>query len=1293
MNDPNHNKTSSTKSSFANPQLSVPKNKHNATSTNHINGIKRSPKASNIHVISIDATQKPRASPRKWTTQEHETFLHGLETHGRNWEAISLMEGIANRSKYSVSSHAQRHFAKLWRDGLPLPAKVQESGTGYTLSGEPLDPHSRTAQNMKKHKQYPPSMEYAMNKNKSKSLPSCIEGITALKRKRNLSTQTQCAINALSDHATAFADIVTKTTQRINTNTWRDKPRLKDRSNIFSDAHDRYLMHNTKRFIGVSYSLPMDVEGFKPDSGAVKHLAPLSIRPDHLGLLNEDFMDITYAMYFRHIWFTPQIIWKQIIEQRKDNMVTASPFDVLNPAPLNVSEMIGVMDDEERKVDDTHAPRIKECHKVSIVYDKTDTRTYDMSGSMFIPTMHHCVGFPDIPKQLSDNRVFNVVYFSFKDMRAIAANQIVKKWGLMDGGLRRELFNANHGKYMVIYDLKDIFDEARNGVMEPSIFFIHFKFHPLIGIQTFGVAGSFEDIANEADVVMYIRFNNAVGYLSKEEKQRNREIRKAQRLGVVVSNTDEDTTEDEEVEELKRYDKGTEDSEDSEYDINQDMDEIMNDGFYIRDFLDTEMQSNENHNGHHMDVDHVSNDDIPLHETPRKRRSYADRDVSDEIQPCPKKQRIHTRRRRRHGPRVQEATEVCHRCDECNIQFFDETHHKKHMEKHNRNKEHLATLGAPIQHRTKKRKIRRPRFGSTSARPLPLPLPLPFLINHARVHPPTPSALDDDLIKLDKEQTPLTSPNDIDIQSESTSETKPEVKTKPKAKRTTSKQNEMIVKSGRRINVRIELLVAYELFKNQLSQSQQTLLNSIMDYFATYFRNEMRKRNNAKAPFYSIHTRDSFTYPLTARIESRTTHDQVVTKNEYYMPMSQPCVDYMEWRMNDEHNIKQHKAPIESSRNKEQSDRELYIESQMALLIDDLQQQSLIVSHPFSFKSNDTAQDKIIKRNKVRSGKEEMDRDSDEDEVMVDDEDEHTIHSRMINGSQWIRAGGVAFHDIFTEEELQEIERLLDELQAKSERNEHRRYTSQSTTKRTGILVRTKHFFGARYLWHPSDFVIEGKEKSIGNGLRTDVDDVPPALWKLVERKLVECGLIPKDWIEGIAFNMYHDGTEGIGPHFDDIERFERPIVTIRLYSDARIAFGTDLYGTSNGIFSIPLPRGCVLLMQPNSFATDGIKHTVRPCDMYTKSAAIVLRRFQQQALAEAKHLEKVRQKNGYYEMDSDDDAQGNKRIIHAKGGITRNVRNASLLDDNSYTADGFCVADDEPIEYDEDCDDDEYSY
>ncbi|OMJ11184.1 Histone H2A deubiquitinase MYSM1 [Smittium culicis] len=78
-----------------------------------------------------------------YSDQEEALFLEGLNTYGRDYQKIS--ELMKTRESKSIRSHAQKHFIKLFRDNLPLPPKVAESGTGYTLSGKPLDPNSAAA--------------------------------------------------------------------------------------------------------------------------------------------------------------------------------------------------------------------------------------------------------------------------------------------------------------------------------------------------------------------------------------------------------------------------------------------------------------------------------------------------------------------------------------------------------------------------------------------------------------------------------------------------------------------------------------------------------------------------------------------------------------------------------------------------------------------------------------------------------------------------------------------------------------------------------------------------------------------------------------------------------------------------------------------------------------------------------------------------------------------------------------------------------------------------------------------
>ena len=84
-----------------------------------------------------------RAQSRGWSEEEEKLFLEALDLHGRDWKAAAAHVGT--RDARAFTSHAQKFFIKLAIAGKPVPAKVAESGHGYTLSGKPLDPTSSAA--------------------------------------------------------------------------------------------------------------------------------------------------------------------------------------------------------------------------------------------------------------------------------------------------------------------------------------------------------------------------------------------------------------------------------------------------------------------------------------------------------------------------------------------------------------------------------------------------------------------------------------------------------------------------------------------------------------------------------------------------------------------------------------------------------------------------------------------------------------------------------------------------------------------------------------------------------------------------------------------------------------------------------------------------------------------------------------------------------------------------------------------------------------------------------------------
>ena len=97
--------------------------------------------------------------------------------------------------------------------------------------------------------------------------------------------------------------------------------------------------------------------------------------------------------------------------------------------------------------------------------------------------------------------------------------------------------------------------------------------------------------------------------------------------------------------------------------------------------------------------------------------------------------------------------------------------------------------------------------------------------------------------------------------------------------------------------------------------------------------------------------------------------------------------------------------------------------------------------------------------------------------------------------------------------------------------------TAQKTSSGEKIK-RTKFFFGARYMWTKKQ--LAEPNSYVAAGIRKDVSPPPNWMKIKVETPLVDAGIILKDFINSYALNIYHDGTEGLGQHFDDAVRFKQ---------------------------------------------------------------------------------------------------------------------------------------------------------
>jgi len=249
-----------------------------------------------------------------------------------------------------------------------------------------------------------------------------------------------------------------------------------------------------------------------------------------------------------------------------------------------------------------------------------------------------------------------------------------------------------------------------------------------------------------------------------------------------------------------------------------------------------------------------------------------------------------------------------------------------------------------------------------------------------------------------------------------------------------------------------------------------------------------------------------------------------------------------------------------------------------------------------------------------------------------------------------VAVGVTTFSSFFSHAELSTIEAKADEVHQNSEKGLYPPECFHPTVGKNGALKRTKYFFGARYLWTKEQ--LADHDACVAKGVRVDVPPNPLWMKGLVEDELVSSAIVPKGFINSWALNMYHDGSEGIQSHFDDSQRFCQPIYSMRLFSDSRLSFGTQLYGFTNGAFYVPMPRGCITIMHDKSYAANAVKHCVRPCDMTGKSAGLIMRKINKEAWKEAVqyHLNETISWLEQLQIDDDLDLIKSTRLKGIKG-------------------------------------------
>jgi SHAQKYF class myb-like DNA-binding protein len=74
-------------------------------------------------------------SAGRWSNEEHDRFLRGLDVYGKKWTKVA--EVVGTRSTVQVRSHAQKYFQKMVKGGNGSSREQIVNETSYALSGMP----------------------------------------------------------------------------------------------------------------------------------------------------------------------------------------------------------------------------------------------------------------------------------------------------------------------------------------------------------------------------------------------------------------------------------------------------------------------------------------------------------------------------------------------------------------------------------------------------------------------------------------------------------------------------------------------------------------------------------------------------------------------------------------------------------------------------------------------------------------------------------------------------------------------------------------------------------------------------------------------------------------------------------------------------------------------------------------------------------------------------------------------------------------------------------------------------
>ena len=116
-----------------------------------------------------------------------------------------------------------------------------------------------------------------------------------------------------------------------------------------------------------------------------------------------------------------------------------------------------------------------------------------------------------------------------------------------------------------------------------------------------------------------------------------------------------------------------------------------------------------------------------------------------------------------------------------------------------------------------------------------------------------------------------------------------------------------------------------------------------------------------------------------------------------------------------------------------------------------------------------------------------------------------------------LMVGVTCYENFYTHQEMNEMEKHINETEQKSLRDEFLPMTAQKTYS-GHMLKRTKFFFGYRYMWTRTQ--LQDPLANVAAGVRADVSQPPIWMKTKLEEPLVKGKVLEKDFVNSVALNV-----------------------------------------------------------------------------------------------------------------------------------------------------------------------------